>query len=305
LGAPSGSRFAHDNGDEAYERSGDRRSSRSSRGGSRGARSSGSKGLMSKARVRLLITLVVTIAACGGAIALYFSGFLPITQVTVVGNSKLLSGHVISLAAVPEDSTFFRTDTEAIRQRLLTEPWISDVSVERGFPDTVMLRITEQPIAAVVSIVPETAYDAVQQWVISKDGAWIAEVDKDVVGSARISPEELVKLPKIKDVSAAVRPVSGLTETDEGIANALTLLREFSPEMRGMVAAISAPDAIKTSLTLYNNVRVAFGAAENIEAKELAIASLLEEYAGTITYINVRMPDRTSHRATDQKPDTE
>ncbi|MDR1358147.1 MAG: cell division protein FtsQ/DivIB, partial [Coriobacteriales bacterium] len=75
------------------------------------------------------------------------------------------------------------------------------------------------------------------------------------------------------------------------------LLRDFSPEMRAMVASISAPDAVKTTLTLYNNVGVAFGAAEDIEAKEQAIATLLAEHEGKVTYINVRVADRATYRA--------
>jgi len=249
---------------------------------------------------KLLVVLVVVVALAGGVTAVYFSSLFPVTNITVTGNSKLQSGYLIRLAAVPEGSTFFRVDTDSIRDRMLMEPWILDVSVDKGFPDTIVLRITEQPIAAVVSIVPETANDSVQQWVIATDGTWIAQVEEDVVGQARINPEELVKLPKIKDISAAVRPVPGEKETDEGIVNALALLNGFSQEMREMVAVISAPDAIKTNLTLFNNVGVAFGIAEDIEAKELAIATLLAENEGTIISINVRVADRATCRTTEQ-----
>jgi len=238
--------------------------------------------------------LAAVLVLGAGATAIYFSSLFPVTNVTVAGNSKLQSGYVIKLANVPEDSTYFRTDTESIRQRLLTEPWILNVSVERGFPDTIVLRITEQPIAAVVSIVPETAHDSIQQWVIAEDGTWIAQVEDDVVGQARINAEELVKLPKIKDISASVQPEPGMVETDEGIVNALALLTGFSREMRDMVAVISAPDAVKTTLKLYNNVSVAFGRAEDIEAKEQAIATLLAEHEGTIISINVRVADRAT-----------
>lgn len=257
-----------------------------------GARKKRGLGLVPK----LAIVFGIVLLLFGGAISLYYSNLFPLTNITVAGNVKLQSGYVTSLAAVPEGSTFFRTDREAIRARLLTEPWILDASVERGFPDTLVLRITEQPVAAVVSIVPETANDSVEQWIIAEDGTWIALVEEDVVGHARINPEELVRLVKIKDVSAVVRPVAGVKETDAGIINALTMLNNFSKEMRDMVAVISAPDAVQTTMTLYNNVRVAFGAAVDITAKERAIASLLAEYEGTITYINVRVADRPTHR---------
>lgn len=253
---------------------------------------------MSGAGLKIIVALLVLAALGGGFVALYFSGIFPITHVTVQGNSKLQTEYIIDLAAVSDDSTFLRTDVDGIRARLLAEPWIQDVTVERGFPDAIILHVTEQPVAAVVSTVPETANQSAQQWIISEDGTWITQVD-DTSSSAQINPEELVSIPKIKDISAAVRPEPGAKETDEGIMNALVLLKGFSPEMREMVATISAPDAVKTTLTLYNNVGVAFGVAENIQQKEQAIATMLAEHEGTITYINVRVADRPTYRATE------
>jgi hypothetical protein len=43
-------------------------------------------------------------------------------------------------------------------------------------------------------------------------------------------------------------------------------------------------------------VGVAFGAAEDIAAKETAILSLLKEHEGNITYINVRVANRATYR---------
>ncbi len=247
----------------------------------------------------LLIVLLIVVLLAGGFTALYFSQAFAITNVEVAGNEKLQSSYVLDLADVSGDSTILRTDVDGIRHRLLTEPWIQDVEVERVFPSTLVLHVTERPIAAVVDIVPETANDTMQQWIIAEDGTWISPVDTESNEEVEINAEEFVKLPKIKDVSAAVRPESGVKETDGGITNALALLQGFSPEMRDMVASISAPDAVKTNLTLYNNVGVAFGVAEDIEAKEKAIATLLAEHEGTITLINVRVADRATYRATE------
>ena len=235
----------------------------------------------------------------GAYIALYYSSLFTITDVRVSGNNVLQSSYVLNMAEVDPNSTFLRTDTESIKARLLTETWIQNVEVERVFPSTLVLHITERPVAARVSIVPETANDSSSVWIIADDGVWISEIEVENEGGVILEAEQFVKIPRIKDVSAAVRPVSGELETDEGIRNALALLHGFSPEMRAMVSTISAPDAVKTQLTLYNNVGVAFGAAVDIEAKEKAIATLLAEHEGTITFINVRVPERATFRATD------
>ena len=277
-------------------------SSAKTRGGRRSTSSQTKKAATQKqsAKPKLFIGLGICAVIVAGVVALYFSSVFSITRIEVSGADKLDSQYIINLAEVSEDSTFLRTDVGGIKERLLTEPWIQSAEVDRVFPSTLVLRITEQPIAAVVDIVPETANDVVQKWTISADGTWMSEVNSASSEGVQISEEEYVGIPKIKDVSAAVRPEPGKKVSDEGIINALTLLAGFSPEMRSMVATISAPDAVKTTLTLYNNVGVAFGVAEDIKEKERAIATLLAEYEGTITYINVRVADRATHRATGQ-----
>ena len=106
------------------------------------------------------------------------------------------------------------------------------------------------------------------------------------------------KLPHIKDISKSVEPQVGATTENEGILNALAIINGFSPQMLAYVKTISAPDKVKTVLSLTNNVGVAFGVAEDIEVKEQVILTLLAEHEGKITYINVRVADRVSYRAT-------
>ena len=260
---------------------------------------------------KLIIAVAVIVALVGGYTALYFSSIFPITSIEVAGVAKLQSDYVLDLAEVPKDSTILRTDVEGIEARLLSEPWIQDVKVERVFPSTLVLHVTEQPVAAVVDIVPETANDSGQQWAISETGLWIAKINRvsaeessskntttasTSTTAVEINKEELLMLPKVKDVSAAVRPEPGAQESDKGVTSALTLLREFSPEMREMVASISAPDASNIVLTLYNNVRVNFGTAEDIEAKERATATTLEGREETLISINVRIPERVTYK---------
>ncbi|MDR2673044.1 MAG: FtsQ-type POTRA domain-containing protein [Coriobacteriales bacterium] len=253
----------------------------------------------SRLRARFIIALVILVALAGGYIALYNSDLFPITNIRVAGTVHLNNDYALETAAVPEDSTFLRLDTEGISARLLALPWIKEVNLERVFPSDLVITITEQPIAATVDIVPERAGDQTSHWLIADDGTWIAASDNQDATQVVLDNEQMAKLTKIKDVSAAVRPESGAVERDPGISNALAILKGFSSEMRAMVAAISAPDAVKTTLTLYNNVGVAFGAAEDIPAKEDAIATLLEEHKGKITYINVRVANRATYRATE------
>ena len=118
-----------------------------------------------------------------------------------------------------------------------------------------------------------------------------------VLTDAYVEPSELAGLLHIKDVSRNANPQIGQSVTDEGVLNALAIIKGFSPQMLALVQNISAPDKVKTMLTLTNNVGVAFGAAEDIQAKESVILALLDEHKDTLTYINVRVADRATYRA--------
>ncbi|MDR3137188.1 MAG: FtsQ-type POTRA domain-containing protein [Coriobacteriales bacterium] len=248
-------------------------------------------------RVKLFIILMIFVLLVGGCIALYHSPLFPLSDVSVVGNNRLSSDYLVEAAAVPADSTFLRLDTAGISERLTQEPWIQNVELERVFPGGLIIKVTERQIAAVVDIVPERATEQTAHWAIASDGIWIALADNQEGQRVALSTEQLAAFTRIKDVSPAVRPVAGAKETDGGVTNALAVLAGFSQEMREMVASISAPDAVKTALTLSNNVGVAFGAAVDVAAKEDAIATLLEEHQGTITYINVRVANRATYRS--------
>jgi cell division protein FtsQ len=119
-----------------------------------------------------------------------------------------------------------------------------------------------------------------------------------VLDGARVGVSELAQWPPIKEVAQSASPQIGAKVADEGVLNALAIVNGFTPDMIALVRSISAPDRVKTTIALTNNVEVAFGAAEDIEAKEQVIRTLLTEHEGKITYINVRVADRATFRAT-------
>jgi cell division protein FtsQ len=284
--------------------------------------------------------------------AVYLSPAFTVKEVTVEGASRLTNERLTELAAVPADSTLLRLDVEGIQSRVASDPWVEQVEIQRSFPATVVLLVTERQIAAVVELPSAGTSATVDNWLIASDGVWLGsykepaslatgeepaegeegsdeaaveedpadteQVDgEDVAGSENpdnqnaTPPEDTTSLLEgvlvtisevkqyvhVKDASRTITPVVGQTTTDEGVLNALALIKGFSPEMLALVQSVSAPDTINTTLTLTNYVGVAFGVAEDIEAKEKVILKLLSEHEGLITYINVRVADRATYRA--------
>jgi cell division septal protein FtsQ len=356
----------------------------------------------------MLVVVAVVALLAAVAFVVYRSPLFTVEEVRLEGAQRLGSERLTELAAVPEGSTLLRLDTEGIRERLASDPWIASVEVRRSFPSTVVLTVTERQMAAVIKPSPQQDGASVQDWLVSKDGIWLGSLSTDapsegaaaqgqggegdesggggegdesgsadgegtsggsgdeggsggenggsegagtegtggegagadggtegegagggegadsgtggtgvsggtggtnapadgskdggsLLADVQVSASEVAALPVVRETLPGIAFQVGQVVTDEGVLNALAVVNGFSPDMLSLVRSISAPDRIKTMLTLTNNVEVAFGAAEDVGAKEQVIKALLAAHEGKLTYINVRVADRATYRAT-------
>ena len=230
---------------------------------------------------RIAIVIAVILLIIFGSIFVYRSDLFHVNNVQVNGSAHLTSQEITSIAAVSDDSTLLRLDSKGIKERLEDNAWVQNAAIHRVFPDTIVIDITEREPGAVVKIKDSS------NWVISTDGAWLSDATTDDWENAM----------KIIDVSPSMpAPISGAMCADGGINNALDILNSISDDLRSRIVSISAESSIKTSLNLVDGVTVAFGDSSDIEVKEAVINSLLNEYEGRISYINVRVPTRPTYR---------
>lgn len=231
------------------------------------------------ARIGIAIAIVLLIIF--GSIFIYRSDLFHVNNVQVNGSLHLTSQEIAGIAAVSDDSTLLRLDSKGIKERLEENAWVQSASIHRVFPDTVVIDIVEHEPGAVAKINDKS------NWVISTDGAWLSAATTDDWENAM----------RIIDVSPSMAaPISGSACTDGGILNALEILNSISDDLKSRIVSISAESSIKTSLNLEDGVTVAFGDSSDIDVKEAVINSLLDEYAGKISYINVRVPTRPTYR---------
>jgi cell division protein FtsQ len=253
-------------------------------------------------KVRLVILLVcVLVAGCGvGFAVLYNSDVFEITEVTVNGADHLTSEEMSVLAAVPQGSTLLNVDASSIENRVDRDAWVQKVSVKRLFPNTLEINVTERQIAAVVDVVADNA-KVTQQWAIASDGMWLMEIpDQNSELGKSISSQiytDAAQVLHIKDVPYGLTPEVGTYCTDGNVNNALEILDGLSTDLASQVKTVSATDAASTLLTLENGVEIAFGTADDIREKERLCLEIMEKYEGKVAYINVRVPDRPTWRA--------
>ncbi|MGW3246329.1 cell division protein FtsQ/DivIB [Streptomyces sp. NPDC001070] len=103
-------------------------------------------------RVIVLTALVAaTVLGGTGTWLLYGSAWLRATQVRVTGTDVLYPDEVRDAAEVPLNGPLVSVDTAAIARRLKARlPRISAVEVERSWPHTITLKVTERTPAALV-----------------------------------------------------------------------------------------------------------------------------------------------------------
>lgn len=70
---------------------------------------------------------------------------LPVKQVKIEGEFRHLSEEKLhELVHDKARGNFFNLDVSAVRNALLADPWVRDVSVQRVWPDTIRVFVTEQ-----------------------------------------------------------------------------------------------------------------------------------------------------------------
>lgn len=234
--------------------------------------------------MRIVIVVAAVLLVIFGSIFVYRSDLFHVNNVQINGVSHLTSQEITEIAAVPADSTLLRLDAAGIKQRLEDNAWVQSATIHRSLPDTIVIDVTERTPGAVVRINDK------QTWVISTDSSWLSAATEDDWNNDM----------RIIDVSNSIaQPVSGSECTDGGIKNALAILDGISDDLKSQIQSISAEPSIKTSLNLKNGITVAFGDSSNIQLKEAAINELLSQYAGKISYINVRVPASPTYRTLD------
>jgi cell division protein FtsQ len=244
---------------------------------------------MSRAKASLITIAVVSVLA----VIVYFSPAFAVKVVQVDGGWHLRSDRLTELAQVPTDATLLRVDIDAIVERVTADPWVSSVVVSRQFPSTLRLNIEErEPVAAVVLAGADPSSGR-GVWLLAADGVWLGEVLE--LGDA-VQGVDISRLVRIEDAIDSVLPVSGEPVAELALSNALAIVNGFSPSMRSRVTYISAPSVVGTTIYLGNHVEVAFGAAEDVELKEVVINQLINEHGDNLLRINVRVADRPTVR---------
>ena len=250
--------------------------------------------------VRIGIVAAVIAALVVGGVAVYYSSLFTIESVSVEGVEHLTAEDMQNTAGVPAGTTLLRVDAAGIRNNLLKNSWVQDVSVRRVFPGTLVLSVTERTIEAVVEVPTENA-QSTRLWAIADDGMWLMPIpDRDSEAGRRTSAkvyEDAESVLRITDVPYGTTPEIGTYCSDANVNNALEIVSGMTTELADRVTAVKATETESTTLTIKDGPDIVFGTAENIREKERVCLEIMEQHPDGVSYINVRTVDRPTWRA--------
>ena len=252
--------------------------------------------------LRIFIVLIVVMVLAIGWAVLYNSDAFKIENVTVKGVEHLTSSEMSQLADVDMDSTLLRVDADTIKARLMQNAWVQDVTINRVFPDTLEIVVTERTITAIVEV-PGADAKSTKQWAIASDHMWLMPIPSKDSEAGKATSEKIYEdadsVLHITDVPYSTRDNASIGSycTDDTVNNALDIVAGMTTELADQVVQVSATSAEETKLVLDNGVEIAFGKAENIRDKERVILEILEENPDSVSYINVRSVSKPTWRA--------
>lgn len=269
------------------------------------------------------VSPVKALIASGVVLALVLVGFIvansslfAATDIQVRGSDHVEAETARALVEVPEGTTLFNVDEQAILDSLEAVPWVKGVKVEREWPHSLIVTPVEREMRAIAYITADEI-----AWGIGEDGTWIAPLSLVVAvdaegnevalnddgsvpdGAAQLSPfDAALRLAQdsgsllLTDVPSDVSPKGGEAVSAKVILAGLEYANTFTADFLAQIKDISVASVEAVSANLVSGVEVSLGKPENITEKERVVTKLLSEQQG-VTYINVREPGAYTFRS--------
>lgn len=213
--------------------------------------------LQRRRRIRRVLVAVLLLALVGtGVWVVGFSSLLTADAVRVRGTEVLSPAEVEQVAAVPVGTPMAGIDLPAVEARVAEMAPVRSVDVQRSWPHTVAITVTEREPVFALSM-GEAATDQPYRLVDAEGVAYVG----------------------VTEVPDGVL-VAEVTGTDPAVLGDLAVVAEALPdELAERVQKITAGSRDSIELELAKGVRVVWGSADDSELKAEVLTALMEQKA--------------------------
>jgi len=223
-------------------------------------------------RFWVLVAVVVPLLIATAAVAALWSPLVGVRTVEVVGTSQLDPAVVRTAAALKGGTPMMKVSSGSIEARVLDVPLVATVRVERRWPSTVRIFVTERrPVVTVKA----------------PDGSW-REVD--IAGRVLVSRPDRPALSLVEG-PGAVGDVGSYLPAQA--ATAVRAAAALTPVLRAVVRTVTWDASGGAALVLGSGVPVKLGATDRVSEQMVALSALLPALGMTpVSEIDLTVPDR-------------
>lgn len=202
--------------------------------------------------------------------------YFDIGEIEVVGNSTLASEEIIKLSELSNGNNIFKFQSKTVKSKVLRNPYILDVKIQRRIPNIVNLIVSERKAMFYVQ------YD---------ESFYI--VDSNAIVLEKRSSIEGMNLAKIEGVDLSTAKIGDVLPLDnEEKKKAIRELCDFVYSNNSIgshvVSAIQLNDLVDIKV-LVDNAEIKLGTSEDMKGKLSKAFSILndEKYKGFNGYVDV------------------
>lgn len=218
---------------------------------------------------RLTLALSLVLVAVG-ALATTRTALLDVDRVTIEGVEHARVDEVLEVVGIAAGDPLISVDPDAVEARVEVLPWVARAQVERSWPSTVDVQVTERVPVAVVQVTDDhaAAVDA---------AGWVISIDER---PADAPPGPLV----LTDVDGRVAEGERL---DGAARQALEVAAVVAERMPQVVASVSTD----LDAQLVEGGTVRFGSTEDLDEKVTAVKTVLADVdTSCLELLDVRVP---------------
>ena len=225
-----------------------------------------------KRRLRILLTVVLSVLLSLAAVLISKSSLLDVDEVVVVGADSELEELIVAIANIPKSKPILEVDTQSILERIKRIPNVKGAKVSRSFGGKVTISVTLRKPSVLLSNLGE--------W-------FLVDLDGRVL-------ERVSELPPNLEYPIVEGNFDNLKVGEwvpEQALYAIELAANLPSVLLADISFVSTNEGIE--LMLFGEGKILFGDNEALESKILAASTILEQVdLAELIHIDVRTPDK-------------
>jgi cell division protein FtsQ len=240
------------------------------------AAASATRSLRARLRRGMPQTVAGRVLAAVAAIALFTgatwattrSALLDVDHIQVSGGALVTADQAVAGAGLRRGQPMLSVDTAAAERHLRDLPWVATAVVERSFPNTVRIGLTERAAAAIAA---------------NPAGGWVV-----LDGTGRVlaaQPDRPANLPEVTGAGATPAPAA----TMDAARPALDVVAALPEAVRKQLTNVALENE---AVTLHTGVReIRIGPPTQLPAKVAALSVLLDRVGNrSVAVLDLRVP---------------